>query len=58
MNKDLDKFRVQKTDKTETLAFKLTPEDKKAFMDFCEKHNLKTGMILRTLLADFMKANS
>ena len=58
MAKKLDKYRTKQTDLTETIAFKVSVDDKKAFQKFCKDNGLKSGLILRDLLSGFMKENT
>lgn len=55
MAKDkLDQFKHEKQQMEATISFKDTHENKKEFQEFCKKHGLKSGKILRKLLSDFM----
>lgn len=39
---------------SETMAFRLTPEDKEAFIQKCDQHALSVGKVLRLLVAEFI----
>lgn len=42
-------------DLSTTYTFKLRPEDKEEFLEFCSKHDLSPGKVLRNLLSDLIE---
>jgi len=40
---------------TETIAFRLSEEDKKSLLAVCSKHNLSVGRLMRALVREFME---
>lgn len=57
MVNNLDKYKQKSLAISDTMGFKIETEDKKAFMKFCKKHDLKTGMVIRDLIETFMEEN-
>ena len=51
----LDKFKSKSVAINDTMGFKITTEEKDKFMKFCKDNDLKTGMVIRSLLIDFME---
>lgn len=53
----LQKFARRESGVSETMAFRLPPEDKQAFIDRCDELELSVGKVLRLLVSDFIRGS-
>lgn len=53
----LQKLARREGNVSETMAFRLPPEDKQAFIDRCDELELSVGKVLRLLVSDFIRGS-